>query len=309
MAQRARLSANPIRIPRGRLTVTMESAIELRIEPRRRPVGTGQVQRLLPFRRRRMVGPFIFADLIGPETLSPGSGIGINAHPHIGLSTVTYLFDGRLVHRDSTGTTQTIDPGAVNWMTAGSGVTHTERSVPEDIETVTSLHGMQMWVALPDGAEDVTASFQHLAASDVPIDRVVGAEIRVAVGSGWGLESPLAGLSPLVLAEIQLDGTTAVPVSTNHREIAVVSISGNVAVNDEKLTTGQLAVLRNDISSAVSGRGKVVVIGGEPIGRRHIWWNFVSSDPQRIDQAKEDWLAQRFPLVPEDHEPHVPLPA
>ncbi|MEM9655774.1 MAG: pirin family protein [Actinomycetota bacterium] len=284
------------------------SAIELRIDPRSRPVGSGQVQRLLPYRLRRMVGPFIFADVIGPDALQQGAGIDINAHPHIGLSTVTYLFDGRLVHRDSTGATQTVEPGAVNWMTAGSGVAHTERSHPDDIGRDRTMFGLQTWVALPDGAEEVGASFEHLPAPDVPTDRTPGADIRVAVGSGWGLESPVTGSSPLVLAELHLDGTAAVPVTTGHAEIAVLVLDGAVAVNDEALVVGQLALLRTDVTSRLSGRGTVIVLGGDPVGPRRIWWNFVSSDPDRIEQAKEDWLAQRFPTVPGDHDPYVPLP-
>ena len=286
----------------------MSTAIELRIDPRDRPVGRGRVRRLLPYRARRMVGPFVFADLIGPEVLEPGLGIDVDAHPHIGLSTVTYLFDGRIVHRDSTGAVQTIEPGAINWMTAGAGVTHTERSVPDDVESSRSVHGLQTWVALPDGVEETAPSFEHLAAGDVPVDRVAGAEIRVAVGSGWGLESPVTGSSPLVLAEIALDGTADLPVATGHRELAVVVLEGAVDVNDEALVPGQLAVLRTDVGTVLSGRGRVVALGGEPVGERRIWWNFVSSDPERIEQAKADWLAQRFPLVPGDHEPHVPLP-
>ncbi|NNC81037.1 MAG: pirin family protein [Acidimicrobiales bacterium] len=287
----------------------MDNAIELRIEPRTRTVGLGQVRRLLPYRNRRMIGPFIFADLIGPDLMPPGSGINIDAHPHIGLSTVTYLFDGRLVHRDSTGAVQTIEPGDVNWMTAGSGVTHTERSHPDDLVTSRSLHGLQTWVALSHDAEETAASFQHLPASEVPVEAATGAEIRVVAGAGWGLESPVGGSSPLVLAELQLDGTSTVPVAVDHREVAVLVLDGDMAINDEVLTVGQLAVLRSDVASTLSGRGKVIVLGGEPVGKRHIWWNFVSSHPDRIEQAKEDWVAQRFPIVPDDHEPYVPLPA
>lgn len=255
-----------------------------------------------------MVGPFIFADVIGPDELGPGGGVDINAHPHIGLSTVTYLFDGRLVHRDSTGAVQTIEPGAVNWMTAGSGVAHTERSHPDDLGRDSTLHGLQTWVALPESAEEIAPSFQHLADADVPIDRFSGGDIRVAVGSGWGLESPVVGSSPLVLAQVRLDGSSRIPVTTGHREIAVVVLDGAVTVNDEALVPGQLAVLREDVDSVLGGRGTVVVLGGDPVGKRFIWWNFVSSDQDRIEQAKHDWSAQRFPLVPDDHEPYVPLP-
>lgn len=284
------------------------SALELRIDPRNRPVGAGTVRRLLPHRTRRMVGPFVFADIIGPETLRPGSGIDVNAHPHIGISTVTYLFEGSMVHRDSTGAVQAIEPGAVNWMTAGSGVTHTERSHPDDIETERSLHGLQTWVALPSEAEETSPSFEHAAAKEIPSDSLGGSTVRVAVGSGWDLDSPIGGSSPLVLAEIALEVDSPFPVATNHSELAIIALEGDVRVNDEIVTPGQLAVLRTDVATNLTGSGTAIALGGEPVGKRHIWWNFVHSDPDRIEQAKADWIAQRFPTVPDDHKPFVPLP-
>lgn len=286
----------------------MSSAIELRIDPRIRPIGTGQVRRLLPFRARRMVGPFIYADLIGPETLAPGSGINVDAHPHIGLSTVTYLFDGRMVHRDSTGAVKTIEPGAVNWMTAGAGVTHTERSHPDDLIATKALHGLQTWVALPIEAEETEPSFHHAAAADIPVDVIGQSSVRVAVGSGWGLDSPVPTSSPLVLAEVRLEAGSPVPVASKLPELAVMALTGDVRVNDEPIAPGQLAVLRSGAAAGLSGSGLAVVLGGEPVGHRTIWWNFVGSDPDRIEQAKLDWTAQQFPKVPHDHEPYVPLP-
>jgi redox-sensitive bicupin YhaK (pirin superfamily) len=289
--------------------VAMSSAIELRIDPRDRPVGGGQVRRLLPYRTRRMVGPFIYADVIGPETLTPGSGINVDAHPHIGLSTVTYLFDGRMVHRDSTGAVQTIDPGAVNWMTAGSGVTHTERSHPDDLRATRTMHGLQTWVALPAENEEVEPSFQHAPATDVPTAKIGQSSVRVAVGSGWDLLSPVTGSSPLILAEITLDPGSPIPIASELPELAVIALTGDVRVNDETITTGQLAVLRVGTATTLSGSGTAVVLGGEPVGKRTIWWNFVHSNPDRIEQAKSDWTTQRFPQVLHDHEPYVPLPA
>ncbi len=286
----------------------MTSAIELRIDPRDRPVGGGQVRRLLPYRARRMVGPFIYADLIGPETLAPGSGINVDAHPHIGLSTVTYLFDGRMVHRDSTAAVQTIDPGAVNWMTAGHGVAHTERSHPEDLTATRTMHGLQTWVALPTEAEEIKPSFQHAAAGDIPTDKIGQSSVRVAVGSGWGLDSPVAGSSPLILAQITLNPGSPVPIASKLPELAVIALAGDVRVNDETITSGQLAVLRPETATRLSGSGTAIVLGGEPVGKRTIWWNFVHSNPDRIEQAKSDWSNQRFPQVPNDHDPFVPLP-
>lgn len=286
----------------------METAIELTIEPRKRPVGAGQVRRLLPYRERRMVGPFIFVDVVGPETLKAGSSVEIDAHPHIGLSTVTYLFDGRMVHRDSTGSVQTIEPGAVNWMTAGSGVTHTERSHPDDIPGSRALHGLQTWVALPEEAEEADALFQHAAASDIPTDRLGQSTVRVAVGSGWDHESPVSGSSPMVLAEVSLDADSPFPIATDHRELAVLALSVDVRVNNQAVDAGRLAVLRSGARVTLSGTGTAVVLGGEPLGKRHIWWNFVSSDRDRIEEAKRDWETQRFPTVPNDHQDWIPLP-
>ena len=177
-------------------------AVELTIDPRERPVGSGTVRRLLPFRSRRMVGPFTFLDIMGPEDFGSGVGMDVDAHPHIGLSTLTYLLAGRIEHRDSTGAVQTIEPGAVNWMTAGGGVTHTERTLPEDRAIPLRMFGVQIWVALPDEAEDGPPHFEHCAASDVP-EQVVGtSRVRVAAGSGWSLDAPIAGSSPLLLAEV-----------------------------------------------------------------------------------------------------------
>ncbi len=255
-----------------------------------------------------MVGPFIFADVIGPDELAPGSSVAIDAHPHIGLSTVTYLFAGRMVHRDSTGAVQTIDPGAVNWMTAGAGVAHTERSHPDDVGTVRTMHGLQTWVALPDDAEETAPSFTHVDATDVPSESHGGSTVRVAAGSGWGLDSPVRGSSPLVLGDVILSPGSPVPLPADHPQLAVIALDGDAFVGYERVEQGQLAVLREGARTGLEGHGRVIVLGGEPLGDRHIWWNFVHSDLDRIEEAKHDWLAQRFPLVPGDHDPFVPLP-
>jgi redox-sensitive bicupin YhaK (pirin superfamily) len=266
------------------------------------------VQRLLPFHKRRMVGPFIFLDRMGPEAVAAGTRMDIDAHPHIGLSTLTYLFRGRLVHRDSTGAVQTIEPGAVNWMTAGAGVCHTERSHPDDVAVPSEHHGLQLWVALPDGAEDGLPSFQHQPAEAIPAERVGGAEVRVAAGTGWGLTSPVRPSSPLVLAELALDDR-AVTIEAAHPERAVLAIDDDLLLGGERLPAGRLAVLERGAAPELRGRGRAVVIGGEPVGPRHIWWNFVHSDPEQIEHAKAAWSSQQFPLVPGDHDPWVPLPA
>ncbi len=255
-----------------------------------------------------MVGPFTFADLIGPEELDDTMSPSIDAHPHIGLATVTYVFDGRMVHRDSTGAVATIEPGDVNWMTAGAGVVHTERAHPDDADVPRRLHGLQTWVALPDASEESAPSFEHADASALPSEQVRNSHVRLAVGTGWGMESPVVGASPLVLAEVRLDVESPVPISTPHSEIAVMSVGGDVTINSERIDAGQLAVLDTSQKLTLGGSGTAVVLGGEPVGKRYMFWNFVHSDKDRLEQAKADWVAQRFPLVPGDHNPYIPLP-
>ena len=277
------------------------------IEPRVRKVGSGEVRRLLPWRERRIVGPFIFFDLMGPERVPPGSGMDVDAHPHIGLSTLTYLVRGRLVHRDSLGTVQTIDAGGVNWMTAGDGVCHTERTAPEDRVRGSELFGLQLWVALPEGIEDAPPSFEHCPAGDVPVVDASGATVRVAAGSGWGVAAPVSGSSPLVLADVELRGGS-IGIDVPHPELAVVALDGEVHVGGDRLPEGWMTVLDGPTFPALSGTGRVALLGGEPLGRRHVWWNFVHSDPERIEAAKQRWRDQAFPLVPGDHDPFAPLP-
>lgn len=275
------------------------------IEPRVRPVGSGTVRRLLPWRRRRMVGPFVFADVMGPEHFPAGSGVDIDAHPHIGLSTLSYLLRGKLVHRDSTGAVQTIEPRAVNWMTAGSGVSHTERSVERS--TPGELFGVQLWVALPDRSEDGDASFEHAPASAAPVVDGRNVNIRVVAGSGFGREATVTGSSPLVLAEITLsDGS--VRLQPDHPERAVLALDGSVRLDGTLIPDGHLAVIDPGSSPRLDGVGTALLIGGEPVGTRHIWWNFVHSDLDVIEDAKRRWRDQDFPTVPGDHDPYVPLP-
>jgi redox-sensitive bicupin YhaK (pirin superfamily) len=253
-----------------------------------------------------MVGPFIFCDHIGPDELPPGVGVDVPSHPHIGLSTLTYLFDGSMVHRDSLGSVQTIEPGAVNWMTAGSGVAHTERS--GDRTTERTMHGLQLWVALPDGAESGPASFDHQPATAIPSTDVDGMHVRLMAGTGYGLQSPVPVSSPLVLAELRLDGTAAVPLDAQHEERALLVLDGHVRLDRTPLPTGHLSVIAPGTTPSLDGSGTVVLLGGEAVGTRYIWWNFVHSDRHVIEQAKADWTAQRFPIVPGDQDGWVPLP-
>ena len=284
-------------------------SVERVIAPRRRSIGAADVDRLLPFHARRMVGPFIFADLIGPEELGPGRGADVPPHPHIGLATVTYLFDGTMVHRDSTGAVQEIEPGGVNWMTAGSGVVHSERS-PDDARPVTStLAGLQTWVALPDEAEEVEPSFQHAGAGELPAVSDGGVAVRLLVGTAFGTASPVPGASPLFHADVHLDAGARFALPREHAERAVLVVDGDVEVAGEPIPLRHLAVVTDgDAVVRASTAARVVTFGGAPVGQRHIWWNFVSSSKDRIEAAKADWAGRRFAPVPGETE-RVELPA
>lgn len=284
------------------------TAVEMVIEPRERRVGAAQVQRVLPYRNRRMVGPFIFADIFGPDEYPAGQGADIDAHPHLGLSTLSYLFAGELQHRDSTGAVASIAPGDVNWMTAGSGVCHTERSPAAARQGRHTIAGLQTWVALPTEYEQRDPFFEHTDAADIPHLRRPGVDVAIAAGTGWSLASPVAGSSPLLEAEIQLaDASLTVPAE--HRERALIAISGHLTVAGQRLGPGNAAVLARGEAVQVNGTGRVMMLAGDPVGDRFIWWNFVASDRDLIDQAKRDWDAQRFPVVPDDHDVWVAAPA
>ncbi|MEI2715579.1 MAG: pirin family protein [Candidatus Nanopelagicales bacterium] len=283
------------------------TAIEMVIDPRERPIGESVVRRVLPYRHRRMVGPFIFADIIGPEEYAQGTGSDIDAHPHIGLSTLSYLFSGGLLHRDSTGAVADIAPGDVNWMTAGAGVCHTERSPAALREGGHTLAGLQTWVALPVEHEGHVPFFEHADADEIPHERAPGVEIAMAAGAGWGQTSPVVGSSPLLEAEIRLrDASVTIPAEYPQR--AVIAIQGQLSVAGRALTPGQAAVLARDEPVELHGTGRAMLLAGDPVGDRFIWWNFVASDRALIEQAKSDWDAQRFPVVPDDHEVWMPAP-
>jgi redox-sensitive bicupin YhaK (pirin superfamily) len=283
--------------------------IERVIAPRQRSIGATEVDRLLPFHARRMVGPFIFADLIGPEDLAPGVGADVPPHPHIGLATVTYLFDGTMVHRDSTGAVQTIEPGGVNWMTAGAGVVHSERSPDQSRPIATSLAGLQTWVALPNEAEEVAPSFQHAGVLDLPAVADAGTTVRLLAGSAFGAVSPVPGASPLFHADVALAAGSRLSLPREHAERAVLVIDGDITVDGEAIAPRHLAVVEpGDAVVAASSDARVVTFGGSPVGRRYIWWNFVSSSQDRIEAAKADWAARRFAPVPGETD-RVELPA
>ena len=285
----------------------LPAAIELLIDSRPRPVGAGMVNRVLPYRKRRMVGPFIFADILGPDHLPAHAGVDVDAHPHLGLSTMTYLTSGSLRHRDSTGAVQVIEPGDVNWMTAGAGVTHTERSPEADRIGESELAGVQTWVALPEDAERGVPFFAHRSAQAAPVWDRPGVQVRVVAGSGWGQTADVPVSSPLVQADLTLSGGV-LQLPPDHPERGVVSLSGDIRVAGRRLQPTQLAVLTPGETVEVTGVGRALLLGGDPVGKRFIWWNFVASDPEIIEAAKIDWDNQRFPLVPGDSEPWVPRP-
>ena len=285
-------------------------SIERIVAPRRRQVGASEVDRLLPFHARRMVGPFIFADLIGPEELAAGVGSDVPPHPHVGLATVTYLFDGSMVHRDSTGAVQRIDPGGVNWMTAGAGVAHSERS-PDDARAVASpLAGLQTWVALPAESEEVAPSFEHAAADAVPAVSDGGVAVRLLVGTGFGAASPVAGASPMFHADVTIAAGGRFALPPEHAERAVLVVDGDVEVDGVAVAPRHLAVAEpGDAIVSSSAGARVMAFGGAPVGTRYIWWNFVSSSQDRIEAAKADWAAHRFGEIPTDHTERVELPS
>ena len=285
-------------------------ALEAVIVPRARDLGGFEVRRVLPGAQRQMVGPFIFFDQMGPAELMPGKGIDVRPHPHIGLATVTYLFDGTIVHRDSLGSVQSITPGDVNWMTAGRGIVHSERSDPEIRKRREKVFGIQIWVALPKRYEETEPDFTHYAAATLPIIDSEGKTIRVIIGSLFGKRSPVKTLSAMFYAEVILQPEASLSIQPEHEERAVYLVEGNVEIVGQTFEPGRLLVFSPGASISVKAIDltRMLLLGGESMdGPRHIWWNFVSSSLDRIEQAKADWKAGRFAALPGDNE-FIPLP-
>jgi len=285
--------------------------LETVIVPRARDIGGFEVRRALPAAERRMVGPFVFWDQMGPATLAPGKGIDVRPHPHIGLATVTYLFAGEILHRDSLGSTQAIRPGAVNWMTAGRGIVHSERT-PDALRPAGGpLFGIQSWVALPKAHEDTPPAFVHHAAEALPVIEGEGKRVRVIAGAIYGVRSPVATLSETVYADVALDAGARLPLPPEHEERALYLVSGAVDIAGDRFEAGRLLVFRpGDAITVLAGEAtRLFILGGEPMdGPRHVWWNFVASSRERIEAAKADWAAGRFAPVPGDDE-FIPLPS
>jgi hypothetical protein len=289
----------------------MEDAIALTIEPRVRDIGGFSVHRLLPVAQRRSVGPFVFLDRMGPHTFAAGEGMDVRPHPHIGLATVTYLFAGEIMHRDNLGTVQAIRAGDVNWMTAGSGIAHSERTPAEQRQGGAGAFGIQSWVALPKQHEETAPAFFHHGKDTLP-EAVQGGGIRIRViaGSAFGLTSPVATFADTLYCDVAMPAGTRLTVPNEHAERAVLPISGEIAIGGNLVPEGVLLVLKSGMALTIEARSaaRLLLIGGEPLdGPRHMWWNFVSSSKDRIEQAKADWKAGRFGQVPGETE-FIPLP-
>jgi redox-sensitive bicupin YhaK (pirin superfamily) len=285
-------------------------SVEMTIVPRERDLGEGfTVRRALPDAQRRMVGPFIFFDQMGPALLQDGHGLDVRPHPHIGLATVTYLFEGEILHRDSLGTMQVIQPGAVNWMTAGRGIVHSERTPPQ-LRTKSRLFGIQTWVALPKGHEEAEPAFAHYDVSELPVIEDAGVTVRLIAGTLFGLRSPVKTFSDMFYADAILPRGSRLALDGEHEERAIYVAEGVVQIEQTRFPAGQLLLLRSGSTTVLEAqeRARLLLLGGESMdGPRHIWWNFVSSSPERIRQAAADWKAGQFAAVPEETE-FIPLP-
>jgi len=289
----------------------MESAVIQTIVPVTHDLGDFKVNRTLPARERTMVGPFIFVDEFGPARLPAGQGMDVRPHPHINLATVTYLFEGAIEHRDSIGSHAVIEPGAINLMTAGSGIVHSERS-PQMLRTEgPSLYGMQTWLALPDGQEEVAPAFDHVPQEALPLVEYEGARARVLMGTLWGATAATPQHSATIYADIALGPGGSIPIDSNADERAAMLVGGEAKLDGQALDLFALYILRPGhvarLSSASGAR--LMLMGGQAFTtRRYVFWNFVSSSRDRINQAKEDWKALRFPLIPGDDEEFIPIP-
>ena len=292
-------------------------AVETVIIPRARDIGGFEVRRALPSPRRQMVGPFIFFDQMGPAEFLTGEGIDVRPHPHIGLSTVTYLFEGEFQHRDSLGTDQMIYPGEVNWMTAGNGVTHSERTSEATRKGESNLHGIQTWVALPENKENMDASFEHIGNEQVPLIEAEGKKVNLILGNAWGERNPIRTYSEIFYADAILQSGAIIPMPDNHEDRGIYVVEGSVEIAGQIFANGKMAIFRpGDAISVKAGEhgARVILLGGETLnGPRYIWWNFVAYSKDKLEAAKEawgkgDWEHGRFQLPPGDTREFIPLP-
>ncbi|MGB6116716.1 MAG: pirin family protein [Mesorhizobium sp.] len=286
-------------------------AVELMVVPNAKDIGGFEVRRALPTAKRRLVGPFIFFDRMGPAILRAGQAMDVRPHPHIGLSTVTYLFDGRIRHRDSLGTEMVISPGDVNLMTAGRGIVHSERTPEELRGAPMSISGLQTWIALPDGKEEIAPVFENTAQALLPDFEAEGVSGSVVIGSFQGVKSPVKAYSETTYVSIRLEAGARVKIPAETEERAIYVLEGSVVIAGDRFQSDRLLVFKPGDEIVVSSeRGAhVMLFGGASLGsKRYIWWNFVSSSKERIEQAKEEWKTGRFDIVPGDEQEYIPLP-
>ncbi|MEM7613605.1 MAG: pirin family protein [Pseudomonadota bacterium] len=292
-------------------------SIETLIVPRARDIGAFEVRRALPSPKRQMVGPFIFFDQMGPAEMLTDEGMDVRPHPHIGLGTVTYLYQGGIMHRDSLGYELEIEPGAVNWMVAGRGITHSERSSAERRRAPQSLFGIQTWVALPDEAEDVDAAFHHHPQDALPFLEDEGKQVRLIMGHAYGERAPVQTFSDMFYADAVLAPGAGLPLPDDHEDRGIYVATGSITVGNQVFEAGRMMIFRpgDKLSVHAGPQGaRLVLLGGETFnGPRYIWWNFVASSKERIEEAKEawragDWQNGRFHLPPTDKDEHIPLP-
>jgi redox-sensitive bicupin YhaK (pirin superfamily) len=288
-----------------------QAALDLVIEPRLRDLGDGfSVRRVLPFAKRRSVGPFVFFDHFGPTVFGPGQGMDVRPHPHIGLATISYLFEGEIMHRDSLGNAQPIRPGEVNWMTAGRGIAHSERTPPDLRPRGSNLHGIQSWVALPRKFEETAPQFGHYAAAAQPVIESEGKTMRLLAGTLFGKRAPVEVFSGMFYADAAMKAGARLELDNEHAERAAYIVEGAIGFEGQRHESGRMLVFRAGAKVILEARepARLMLLGGEALdGPRHIWWNFVSSSQERIEQAKQDWKANRFARVPDDNE-LIPLP-
>jgi redox-sensitive bicupin YhaK (pirin superfamily) len=286
-------------------------AINLMIVPRSVDVGHFEVRRALPHVDRRMVGPFIFFDHFGPAEFRAGQGIDVRPHPHIGLATLTFLFEGEIMHRDSLGTAAAIRPGEVNWMSAGRGIVHSERTAADRRRDGEPIHGLQCWIALPAAEEESAPSFSHHDSGALPVVSGEGKTVRLVAGSAYGERSPVRTVSDTLFADVTMAAGSALPVDPGTDERAIYLVAGDIDIAGERFAAGRLLIFRpgDPVTVTAGGDAHLVLLGGAAMdGPRHIWWNFVSSRKDRIAQAKADWKAARFDTVPGDDKEFIPLP-
>jgi redox-sensitive bicupin YhaK (pirin superfamily) len=287
-------------------------AVDIVVEPSSKDLGGFRVRRALPSIKKRMVGPFVFLDHMGPARFEAGHGIDVRPHPHIGLATLTYLVEGSIFHRDTLGSAQDIVPGDVNWMTAGRGIAHSERSSPESRKAARQMMGVQSWIALPKAHEETAPGFFHHAGAGLPVLTDTGLRVRVVAGSAFGETSPVQVFSETLYVDASIAAGAVLPLPIEAIERCVYILSGSVEIAGETFEQHRLLIFRPSDAIAVRAMtaSRIIIAGGEPLdGDRHLWWNFVSSSKERIEQAKADWKARKFGLVPGDTEEFIPLPA